>query len=350
MQLQTIHRILLRKNLLKYILRRIILSFGVLLGVATLTFVISRVIVPDPARAWAGPHAGPDTIAALTSSFHLNDPIYVQFYYYLASLLHGDWGVSPTTGQPVFYSMTIYLPATIELTLTALIITLLIGIPLGVIAATNRNKMQDHLSRLLSLSGVASPPFLVAIVLQLVFFYYLRVIPDSGGMLSVNVTPPPTITGFLTIDSLITGNFTAFANSIEHLILPGFALAFLQLGLMSRLVRASMLEALTSDYVRTAKAKGLMPRVVVYKHALRNALTQPVTAVSLYVAYLLGGAVVIESIFSWPGVGRYAAQAALGLDLPAVMGTTIVFTIGVVAANLVADILLAVIDPRIVLM
>ena len=264
----------------------------------------------------------------------------------MSDLLHGDWGVSPSSGQPVFHSIAIYLPATIELTIAAIIMTILIGIPLGVVAATNKDKVIDHFSRLVSLSGVASPPFLAALLLQLIFFYYLGLLP-SGGRISDSVPPPPTITGLFTIDSLLTGNWAAFVSSIQHLILPSFALAFLILGLMSRLVRASMLEALTSDYVRTAKAKGLIRRLVIYKHALRNALTQPVTALSLYVAYTLGGSVVIESIFSWPGVGRYAAQAALVFDLPAVMGTTIVFAVIVVLANLVADILLSVIDPRI---
>jgi len=261
-------------------------------------------------------------------------------------LLRGDWGVSPSTGQPVLSNIETYLPATVELTIAAIALTVLIGIPLGVLAATQKDNAVDHLSRLVSLSGVASPPFLAALLFQLIFFYYLGLLP-SGGRISDYVTPPPYVTGLYTVDSLIAGNWTAFVSSVQHLILPAFALAFLILGLMSRLVRASMLEALTSDYVRTAKAKGLSRGLVIYKHALRNAFTQPVTALSLYVAYTLGGSVVIESIFSWPGVGRYAAQAALVFDLPAVMGTTLVFTIGVVLANLVADLLLAVIDPRI---
>jgi peptide/nickel transport system permease protein len=312
-----------------------------------ITFLVSRVMVPDPARAWAGSRASPDTIAALTVRFHLHDPIYVQFYYYLSDLLHGDWGVSPSSGQPVLYSILIYLPATVELTIAALFLIVVIGIPLGVVAATHRNKAVDHLARITALSGVASPPFLAALLLQFVFFYYLRVFPDSGGRISVFVQSPPSITGLLTVDSLITGNMTAFVSALQHLVMPAFALAFLTLGLMSRLVRASMLETLASDYVRTAKAKGLKKRIVTYKHALKNALIQPITALSVYVAYLLGGSVVIELIFSWPGIGRYAAQAALDFDLPAVMGTTLAFTIGVIFANLVADVLYAVLDPRI---
>jgi len=335
------------KGITKFVLKRLLFSVAVVLGVMSLTFLVSRVIIPDPARAWAGLHAGPQTLAALRARFHLNDPIYIQYYYYLSDLLHGDWGVSPSSGQPVLYSIMLYLPATIELAFSSLLIIIFIGIPLGVIAATHRNKIEDHLARATALSGVASPPFLAALLLQLIFFYYLKIFPDSGGRISTFVPLPPTVTGLLTVDSLIALDFPAFFSALNHLILPSFALAFITLGLMSRLVRASMLETLASDYVRTAKAKGLKRRVVIYKHALKNALIQPVTALSVYMAYLLGGSVVIELIFSWPGVGRYAAQAALQFDLPAVMGTTLAFTICVVVANLVADLLNATLDPRI---
>ena len=335
------------KGLLLFIGKRILFSLFVILGVMTLTFFISRVIIPDPARVWAGPHPSQATINLLTAEFHLHDPVYVQYYYYLSDLLRGNWGVSPSTGQPVLYSIEIYMPATIELAVAALLIIVLVGIPLGVLAATNRNKLGDHFGRLVSLSGVASPPFLVALLIQFVFFYYLKLFPDSGGEMSAFIQAPPRVTGFLLADSLIAGNLSAFVSALDHLIMPAFALAFLTLGLMSRLVRASMLESLTSDYVRTAKAKGLKKRLVVYKHALRNALLQPVTAMAVYVAYLLGGTVVIELIFNWPGIGRYAANAALQFDLPAVMGTTIAFAIIVVVVNLVADLLYAAIDPRI---
>jgi peptide/nickel transport system permease protein len=239
------------------------------------------------------------------------------------------------------------MPATVELAIAAILLIIIFGIPLGVVSATHRNKLGDHVGRLVSLCGVASPSFLVALLLQLIFFHDLKIFPDSGGRISPFVQQPPTVTGLLTVDSLIAGNLPAFESAVQHLIMPSFALAFLTLGLMSRLVRASMLEALSSDYVRTAKAKGLRKTIVVYKHALRNALIQPITALGVYVAYLLGGSVVIELIFSWPGVGRYMAQAALEFDLPAVMGTTLAFAIVVVLANFAADVTYALIDPRI---
>lgn len=300
-------------GLVKFIVKRILFTVGLLLGVVAIAFLLFRVVIPDPARVWAGPRASQQTLEALAIRFHLNAPMYMQFYYYLIDLVHGDWGVSPISGQPVFQSLIQYFPATLELTAAALILTVALGIPLGVVAATHRNKAVDHLSRVTSLIGLASPPFLLALILQFVFVFYLRVFPDSGGRISVFITPPPQVTGFYTIDSLMAGDWPAFVSSLQHIVLPAVVLAFLTLGLMSRLVRASMLEALVSDYVRTAKAKGLMRRIVVYKHALRNALTQPVTAIAVYVAYLLGGSVVVENIFSWPGIGRYAAQACLTL-------------------------------------
>ena len=335
------------KGLLKFIARRIVLLAIVLLGVSVIAFTVSRVAVPDPTRAWAGPRASQATIDALIVKFHLHDPIYVQFYYYLSGLLHGDWGFDPSTGQPVLSSILLYLPATIELTTAALLVVIAVGIPLGVAAATHRNKVQDHISRVAALTGVASPPFVVALLLQLVFFYYLRIFPDSGGRISPLIQAPARITGFLILDSILRGNAPAFLSAVQHIIMPAIALGFLNLGLMSRLVRASMLESLASDYVRTAKAKGVQKMIVVYKHALRNALIQPVTVLSVYVAYMLGGSIVIESIFDWPGLGYYAAQAVFNFDLPAVMGVTLIFAVGVVVVNLAADILYALLDPRI---
>jgi len=277
----------------------------------------------------------------------LNQPIYVQFYYYISDLFQGNWGVSPSSGQPVLSSILRYLPATIELTSAALIIILVVGIPLGIIAATNRNKVQDHLARVLSLIGVSTPSFVIGLLIQLIFFFYLGIFPDSGGRISSFVKPPPTITGLLTIDSLVTGNIPAFLSALDHLIMPAVALAFLNLGITSRLVRNSMLESLGSDYIRMARAKGLRKRVVIYKHALKNAMIQPITALSVNIAQLLGGAVIIESIFAWPGVGRYAAQAAESFSLPDIMAITIFFTIGVIIANFVADFLTAALDPRV---
>ena len=335
------------KGLLIFISKRLAFLILVLLGCSLLTFTVSRVAVPNPTRAWAGPRASQATIDALIAKFHLHDPVYVQYYYYLLGLLHGDWGFDPGTGQPVLGSIFLFLPATIELTVAALLVVIAAGIPLGVVAATHKNKAEDHLARVFALTGIATPPFMIALLLQLVFFYYFHVFPDSGGMISPLIQAPPRVTGFLIIDCLLAGDVGALMSALQHLVMPALALGFLNLGLMSRLVRASMVESLASDYVRTAKAKGLKKAIVIYKHALRNALVQPVTVLSVYVAYMLGGSVVIESIFDWPGVGYYAATAILNFDLPAVMGVTLIFALGVVLVNFAADVLYALLDPRI---
>jgi peptide/nickel transport system permease protein len=335
------------RGLLIFVAKRIVFLVIVLFGCSLITFTVSRVAVPNPTRAWAGPRASQATIDALIAKFHLHDPVYVQYYYYVSDLLHGDWGFDPGTGQPVLGSILLFLPATIQLTIAALLIVVAVGIPLGVVAATHKNKVEDHLARLTALTGIATPPFLIALILQLVFFYYLHVFPDSGGTISPFIQAPPRVTGFLIVDCILAGNVGALMSALQHIIMPAVALGFLNLGLMSRLTRASMLESLASDYVRTAKAKGLKKMLVIYKHALRNALIQPITVLSVYVAYMLGGSVVIESIFDWPGVGYYAATAILNFDLPAVMGVTLIFALGVVVVNFAADVLYALLDPRI---
>jgi len=333
----------------KYGVKRLLLSSAVIFGLLLIIFTISRVLIPDPARAWAGKGASQVSVDAIRVQFHLNDPLYLQFFYYLSDLFHGNLGIDPITGLPVTYEIGVFFPATFELTMTAFIMTLLVGAVLGVSAAVHRNKLGDHAARVISLSGVATPPFLGAMVLQLVFFYYLGLVADSGGEISALIHQPAHITGMLVVDCLITGNWPALMSALQHLILPSVALAFLTIGAMSRLVRASMLEALSSDYIRTVRAKGVARTLVIYKHALKNALAQPLTAMGVYLAFLLGGSVVVENIFSWPGIGRFTAQAALSFNLPAVMGVTIVDALVVIIANLLADICVAILDPRIVL-
>ena len=333
-------------KLFQFVLKRILLSIPVILGTVILTFLISHVVVPNPARAWAGTRASQQTVDAIAARYHLNAPLYVQLYYYLDQLLHGNLGTSPVTGQSILGNIQSYLPATIELSVYAILIVIAIGIPLGVISATHKEKPTDHGLRLLSLTGASSPPFFVALLLQLVGFYYLRIFPISGRI-SQSINPPYTITGFFTIDSLLEGNLAAFESSVVHLVLPAFTLAFLSLGYVVRLVRSNMLDVLNNDYVRTAKAKGLSETVVVYKHALRNALTATVTVVGYIFAFMLAGSVVVEYIFSWPGIGHYIANAVLTLDFPAIMGTTFIYAIIVVAINIIVDILYAVLDPRV---
>jgi peptide/nickel transport system permease protein len=318
----------------------------VLIGVTLLTFIISRVVIPNPARAWAGLKASQATVEAIAARYHLHDPLYLQYYYYIRDLLSGDWGISPVTGQSVLENVSGFFPATLELALVSIIIAAVLGIPLGVYSAVHQDKGIDHAVRLFSLGTYCAPPFLMALVLQLLFSYWIRILP-SGGRLSPFIQAPPKITGLLILDSILNGNPQALGSALIHISLPAFSLALITFGLITRLTRSSMLEVLRQDYVRTARAKGLFERAVIFKHALRNALTSVVTVLALLFAFMLSGAIVIEYIFNWPGIGRYAVQSILSLDLPSVMGTTLVFTFAVVTVNLLADIAYAALDPRI---
>ena len=303
-------------------------------------------LIPNPARAWAGPRASEATVRHVGELYHLYDPIYLQFWYYLRDLARGDWGLSPSSRQPVLRMIQAFFPATLELAIAAMAIAIVLGVLLGVVSATNQNKPVDHASRILALFGVASPPFLLAIAIQFVFFYTLGVFPESGGRVTAGIVPPH-VTGLLLLDSLITGNLSVFWNALQHIALPAVALALLYFGIAARLTRASMLEVMKMDYIRMARAKGLRRRTVVYKHALRNALMPTTSVMSVMFAYMLGGDVVVELIYSWPGVGRYAALSILSLDFPGVMGVTLVFALCVTAVNLIADVAYGFLDPRI---
>jgi len=331
---------------LKFCLKRIVSIIPVLIGVTLLTFLISRVVVPNPARAWAGLKASESTVEAIAARYHLHDPLYVQYYYYVRGLLVGDWGISPVNGQPVLDNLSAFFPATLELTIAAIIIAAALGIPLGVYAAVHQDKSIDHAARLFSLGAFCAPPFLMALLMQLLFSYWFRLSP-SGGRFSPFIAAPPRITGLLILDSILAGNPQALGNALIHIALPALSLALITFGLITRLTRSSMLEVLRQDYVRTARAKGLGENVVVFKHALRNGMTSIVTVLALLFAFMISGAIVIEYIFNWPGIGRYAVRSILELDLPAVMGTTLVFSLVVVLVNLLADMAYAVLDPRI---
>lgn len=302
--------------------------------------------MPNPARAWAGLKASQATVEAIANRYHLHDPIYMQYLYYLRDLISGNWGTSPVTGQPVLENLYAFFPATFELAIVSIVIAAALGIPMGVYAAVHQDKGVDHAARLFSLGTYCAPPFLMALLLQLLFAYWVRVLP-SGGRYSPFIPMPTRYTGLLILDSILSGNIQALGSALIHIALPALSLALLTFGLITRLTRSSMLEVLRQDYVRTARAKGLGERIVIFKHALRNGMTSIVTVLALLFAFMLSGAIVIEYIFNWPGIGRYAVQSILALDLPAVIGTTLVFTLIVVTVNLLADIAYAILDPRI---
>ena len=325
--------------------RRLLALVPVLGLVLVMVFSLVRIIPGDPAVTLLGPGATSDQIAALRQQLHLDEPVLQQFLDYLGGLLHGNLGTSLKTGTPVAQEILSRLPATLELSLCALALALLVGIPLGVLSATRPNSLPDHLTRLASLVGVSTPAFLLALILQLTFATYLGWLPVSGRT-SPYVTPP-LITGFAILDSLIAGDWVAAGDAFAHLVLPTVVLAAFLSATLSRFIRNTMLEVATEDYVRTARAKGMRKLQVVRDHVLRNSLLPALTVVGLQFAEMLGGAILTETIFAWPGVGRFMFEAIKNRDYPVIQGTTLVFGLLFMLTSLTVDLLYAVLDPRI---
>jgi peptide/nickel transport system permease protein len=305
------------------------------------------VVPADPARAFAGgPKAQPETIERIRQELHLDKPIWQQYFYYLNDLIHLNLGKSYLENRQVTDSLAQYFPATFELTIFAMIIAVPLGIIGGIISAIRQNKISDHITRIIAIIGYSLPIFWLALMLQYVFAYQFPIFPLEGR-LSVGMTSPASFTGLYVFDSILSGNLATLLSSLHHLLLPAFTLGFATLAIILRMMRSSMLEVMGTDYIRTARAKGLSERTVIYKHALRNAMIPTLTVTGLQFGALLSGAVLTETIFNWPGMGRFAAHAVLGLDFNAVMGFTLVVAIIYVIANLIVDILYAVVDPRV---
>ncbi len=332
--------------LVRLIVRRLIFLVFVLFGLSVITFGLSHVIPGDPARLMAGPRASRSAVEKLREKYGLNDPWLKQYVTYVGNITHGDFGMSFTTRRPVSQDLKRYLPATAELGLCAFALATAIGIPLGVLSAVKRDKWPDHLARFISISGLALPVFWLAIMAQFVFFGKLGWLPD-GERLPIGVDPPRTITGLYTVDSLLTGNLSLFLLSLKHLALPAVVLAYGSLAVITRMVRGGMLEVLNQDYIRTARAKGISQQAVVLGHALKNALLPTVTSIGLQIGLLLSGAFLVEIVFSWPGIGRYAVDAIQRLDYNATMATTLIIALVFVLLNLVVDIAYLFLDPRI---
>lgn len=336
-------------ELISYIIRRLSLSLLVIFGVSVLTFLLTWVVPSNPALRWVGPHATQEQVARARIELGLDKPVYVRYYKYVTNLLQGDWGISIRTHQPVLRDIATYLPASLELIIFGMLIAVIIGIPLGVISAARDGTIIDHLSRTLSIAGVALPTFWLGMILQLIFFKQLKLFPLGGRIdtLVMVTYPVEHITGFYLVDSLITGNFVAFKSALMHIVLPAVTLAAYPLGLAVRMTRATMLEVLNEDYIRTERAYGLREAKILYKYALRNAIGPVLTVLALSFAYSLAGTFLIESVFSWPGLGNYAAKAIISVDYPAIMGITLLVALTYVILNLVVDLTLAFLDPRI---
>jgi len=328
------------------IVKRLAMLVLVLFGVTLTTFLLTHVIPGDPARMMVGQRASEETLQEVRRQLGLDQPVWVQYFAYMGGLVKGDFGNSIRTQQPVIDDLVKFFPATLELALAAFFIALVIGIPLGILAAVKKDTGWDHTSRFFSIAGISTPVFWSGLVGILVFYKILGLLPSSGRI-DLTVPPPDTITGLYLLDSLLTGNWTAFANSLWHLILPACTLAFAQLATVTRQVRASMLEVLSQDYIRTALANGIHGPVLLFRYALRNALIPTITVVGLSFGSLLGGAVVTETIFSWPGMGKYVVDSIAFLDFPAIMGFTFLISLGYVLINLIVDLTYYALDPQI---
>ena len=319
-----------------------------LFGIASVVFVVSRMTPGDPLVTIVGERNlnNPEIVAAAEERWGLNDSVVQQYFKYMRNLLHGDMGTSFTTRQSVTHDLWQRLPATLELTFVALFGGVTVGVVLGVLAARHRNKIIDHVARFFALIGSSLPAFWAGLLLLYVFYARLGWLPGPGRIDPRGVAPDE-VTGFYTIDSLLMGDLALFKDSVMHLILPASVLGWGVVGIVSRLVRASLLDEFSIDYVRVARAMGLRERTVVNTHALRNALLPTITIVAFTFAFLLTGAVLTETVFSWPGVGSYAVDASRNLDYPAIIGVTLLGGTAFLVTNLLSDIAYAFADPRI---
>ncbi|MGQ9593239.1 MAG: ABC transporter permease [Anaerolineae bacterium] len=350
----------------KYILRRLVMLVPVLLGISVITFSMLRLIPGDPCRVMLGERATAEMCAAFAERMGLDDPIYVQFGRYLFNILQGDLGTSIKTGQPVAVELIQRLPTTFELTLASMLLAVTLGILAGILAAVRNNSAIDLATMVLANVGVSMPIFWLGLILMFVFAFKLGWLPPSGrSTVGVEVTSLTSLwnldastpralyalvdflSGFRLVTSLLTGNMAAFWDTVKHLILPAAALATIPTAIIARMTRSSLLEVLNQDYIRTARAKGLTPRLVLWRHALKNAMLPIVTVVGLEVGYLLGGAFLTETVFSLPGVGRLMVDRILARDYPVVQGAVLVIATIFVFVNLIVDLTYAWLDPRI---
>jgi len=329
----------------RYAIRRSLTIVPVLLGVSVLVFSFIHLIPGDPALTMLGERATPEKVAEVRARLGLDRPIWQQYVLYIGKALQGDLGVSIVRGDPVASDLLRRFPATVELAVAAIVVAIACGIPIGVASAVWRNSLLDSLARLGALTGVSMPIFWLGLVLAWFFGVQLRILPTGFRLASGTSFVPWT--NFVILDSLLQGDWASLADALRHLILPGLALATIPLAVIARMTRASMLEVLSREYIRTAEAKGLSRRAVILRHALRNALLPVLTVIGLQVGRLLAGATLTETIFSWPGIGLWVYESIESRDYAIVQGVSLFIAVIVVGVNLVTDVLYAAVDPRI---
>ncbi|PYM31205.1 MAG: peptide ABC transporter permease [Candidatus Rokuibacteriota bacterium] len=329
----------------RYAIRRSLTVVPVLLGVSVLVFSFVHMIPGDPALTMLGERATPEKVAEVRARLGLDRPIWQQYVLYFGNVLHGDLGVSVVRGDPVTTDLLRRFPATVELALAAIVLAITIGIPIGIGSAVWRNSLLDSLARLGALTGVSMPIFWLGLMLAWFFGVQLRVLP-TGFRLDSGTTFVPW-TNFVMLDATLQGDWSALADALRHLVLPALALATIPLAIIARMTRASMLDVLSREYIRTAEAKGLSRQAVILRHALRNALLPVLTVIGLQVGHLLAGAILTETIFSWPGIGLWVYESIESRDYAIVQGASLFIAAIVVVVNLVTDLLYAAVDPRI---
>jgi dipeptide transport system permease protein len=333
--------------MLRMAFKRLLMAVPTLVGVVIVTFLLTRALPGDPAAYFAGPAATKEAIEQIRVNLGLDKPLIVQFGRYVGDLTRGDLGNSLTTGQPVGKEIRERLPASAELTLLGLILSISIAVPLGILAATRPGSLIDHACRVLATAGVSLPVFFTGLILVYVFYYLLGWAPAPLGRLDVFYSPPPQVTGFYLIDSAIAGDGEVFLASLKQLILPAATLGIFSLAPIARMTRASMLAVLASDFVRTARASGLAPYTVIVTYAFRNAMIPVVTTLGMVFSFLLGANVLVEKVFAWPGIGSFAVEALIASDFAPVQGFVLTMAVMYVALNLLIDILYGLIDPRV---
>ena len=330
---------------LRLLAGRLAISLLVLAGVSVLIFAIARVIPGDPARIALGPNATVEQVEKLRTRLRLDQPVWRQYGHFVSDLAEGDLGVSLYTNRPVTTDIAQFLPATLELIFAAGILMICIGLPLGILAAKNEGGFLDNLVRVVSLLGVSAPSFVWAVILMLLFAFFLPLFPIAGRI-SVDFDVPHA-TGFLLVDSLLDGQFDAFINALWHIALPAFALALSGIGQAARLTRANMVETYQRPYIEMARSYGFPEWKVARKYAFRPSLIPSLTIIGLDFAAMLGNAFLVEAIFAWPGLSRYGVAVILRKDLNAIVGTVLIISAAFLIANLIVDLLIALINPRI---
>lgn len=333
---------------LRYLGRRLITTVGLLLGSTVASFILVQAVPGDPVSANLSDAAlgDPDAVAAFRSRWGLDQPVIVQYFTYLGNLLQGDLGTSQQSGRPVMTDLLDYVPATLELAIPTMVLSVLISAGLGLLAAVRHGRLQDQVVRVVSLLGLSTPPFWISI-LALYFFFFVLGVSPNGGRLSPMYSPPETVTGMYSVDALLAGDFEVAADAVQHMVLPIAVLTLSTVAMLTRFVRSALLEVLRKDYITAAYAKGLPTHAVMLRYLMRAGLVPIITVIGIAFASLLAGTVLVESIFSWPGIGQYAYQSASALDRPAILGITLFVAAVYLLINLVVDLLYGLADPRV---